>query len=125
MAHSSLELSIGGKNYKYKAITERLNFFARALFEDVIAEGDRWVKKEDFVSELFFLFINLYADSTLFGGASSWIKVKNDSSKTYLKFRMDVLRKPAIKTLDIFKYDFQFRRTFFSPMPHSRELWAW
>ena len=71
------------------------------------------MKKEDCVSELFFLFINLYADSTLFGGASSWIKVKNDSSKTYLKFRMDVLRKPAIKTLDIFKYDFQFRRTFF------------
>ena len=82
-------------------------------------------KKKTVCLNYFFLFINLYADSTLFGGASSWIKVKNDSSKTYLKFRMDVLRKPAIKTLDIFKYDFQFRRTFFSPMPHSRELWAW
>ena len=66
MAHSPLELSIGGKNDKYKANTERLNFFARGLFEDVNAEVYRWVKKEDFVPELFFLFINLYADSTLF-----------------------------------------------------------
>ena len=31
-----------------------------------MAEADRWVKKEDFVSELFFLFTNFYADSTLF-----------------------------------------------------------
>ena len=66
MAHSSLELSIGGKNDKYKAINKRLNFFARGLFEDVKVEGYRWVKKEDIVSELIFLFINLNADSTLF-----------------------------------------------------------
>ena len=43
-----------------------LNFFERGLFEDVKAEGYRWVKKEDIVSELIFLFINLNADSTLF-----------------------------------------------------------
>ena len=47
VAHSSFELSIGGKNYKSKAINERLNVFARGLFEDVKAEGYRWVKKEN------------------------------------------------------------------------------
>ena len=66
MAHSSLELSIGGKNYKSKAINERLNVFARGLFEDVKAEGDRWVKKEAFVPELFFLLTLIFMLIQLF-----------------------------------------------------------
>ena len=87
MAHSSLELSSGGKNDKYKAITERLNFFERGLFEDVNAEGDRFGQflgqnQESFLKNIFEIYPPAY-------------------------FRMDVL-----KTLDFVKSDFQFCRTF-------------
>ena len=81
-------------NDKYKAITERLNFFARGLFEDVNAEGDRFGQflgqnQESFLKNIFEIHPPAY-------------------------FRMDVLKKPAIKTLDFFKSDFQFVELFFS-----------